>query len=321
MGHQFPRAVVATALTLALTGCGGPDGNSAPPPVLDVARQQVADARATDPTGSGPTGGPGDADVTADAPAELPPPDPSSFAGSHRVVNLFADTTDITVAEADDGAPTAIDVWARRTFTNGPVLLAEEIGFGEASGYFAAPAGHPLVIVGTGAGPDGQERASLPDIADDEQVTTVFTNGDDATSATTSNLYERGSDRVPPAPGDGHGLVVVLAANLAAFGDHLGASVGGDEFVVGDGSASCRTQRIESTGEAASILGGSERVELEPEPGPALISLHPSSSPDGCDQPPAIEVTVDVVAGATATVVVYTADGAGIEAITLTAGG
>jgi hypothetical protein len=297
--------------------------------VLDVAREQVADARgadaadvdadAADPAGSDPTGSDpaeesGDDDATADAPVELPAPDPSSFAGAHRVVNLFADS-------GDDGTPTDIDVWARRTFTNGPVLLAGSIGFGEASGYFAAPAGHRLVIVSSGAGPDGHERASLPEVADDEQVTTVFTNGDDARSATTSSWYERGSDRAPAAPGDGHGLVVVFAANLAAFGDALGASVGGDEFFVGDGSAICRTQRIEATGVAPNVLGGPERIELEPEPGPALISLHPSSSPNGCDQPPTIEVTVDVVAGAATAVIVYTADGAGIETLTLTSGG
>jgi hypothetical protein len=294
--------------------------------VLDVAREQVAGAVSAESSEPAPVGEDGavgdddeddddDDDAAASAPAELPAPDPSSFTGARRVVNLFAEPT------GDGAAPGSVDVWGRRTFTNGPVLLAEDIGFGEASEYFAAPDGYRLVIVSSRAGPDGEERATLTDAADDEQVTIVFTNADDATTATASRLSEGASDRAPAPPADDRGLVVLFAPNLPAFGDGLVASVGGDTFAVGDGSATCRTQRVETTGAAAEVLGGAAVVELEAAPGPTLISLHPLPSPDGCDQPSAVDVTVDVVAGEVTTVLVYTADGTTLETLALTPGG
>ena len=304
MGHQFPRPVVAAAVVVALAGCGGSDGDGTPPPVLDVARDQVVDASGVEPEGPDP------AATNASYPTELPPPDPSSFTGAHRVVNLFAGAVGST-------GPDAIDVWARRTFSRGPVLLAEAVGFGEATGFFAAPAGHRLVIVSAGAGPDGDERASLPVAADGERLTTVFADGSGAAGATVAHFHRSGSVAGPLPPGAGSGLVVLAAPNLPAFGDRLAASVGSDEFFVGDGSGSCRAQRIEATGAAARILGGSDRVVLETTPGPASISLHPAPSPDGCDQPPAIEVTVDVADGETSTVLVYTADGSSLDTLIL----
>ena len=54
-----------------------------------------------------------DADAAVD---ELPPPDGSAFVGRNRVVNLWV---------GPGGTTQVVDVWARRTFTNGPVLLAE----------------------------------------------------------------------------------------------------------------------------------------------------------------------------------------------------
>ena len=86
---------------------------------------------------------------------------------------------------------------------------------------------------------------------------------------------------------------------------------------VGDGSDVCRTQRIESDGFPPSILGGTQQVELEVTPGPALISLHPWFSPDGCDQPSVLDLMVDVVDGETTLVLVYSRDGSSIEALSL----
>lgn len=315
MGHQFPRAVVAAAVVLA--GCGGSGGDGDPPPVLDVARQQVADATdatSEDVAGDEAAGERGAAD-TGSAPAELPPPDPSSYAGSHRVVNL------VTNAVADGAVPTAIDVWARRTFTHGPVLLAEGIGFEQESGYFAAPVGADVVIVGAGAGPDGAQLAVLPDLTGDEQATTVITNGDGDAVETALQLDERGTDRVPAPPEADHGLVVVVAANLDAFDEELRSSVGGAEFLVGDGSATCRVQRIESTGVAAEVVGAAARVEFEVPPGPVAFSLHPAPSPNGCDQPSILDVTVDVVARETTTLLVYTRDGTALTTVSLPTGG
>ena len=313
MGHQFPRAVAAAAVVLALTACGGSDGDGDPPPVLDVAREQVAAAPVSSDSASADEAIGDDAGVAA--PAELPPPDPSSFQGDYRVVNLVAGST------GDGMAHSTVDVWARRTFTNGPVLLAEDVEFGAASSYFAAPVGSTVVIVSAGAGPDGEERAVLPDPAEGEQVTTVFANGDDPTVETAINLYERGNERAPAPPVDGSGLVVVMGASLQSYDEELSTSVGGDAFVIGDGSETCRVQRVEATGAAAEILGEADRIELEVAPGAALISLHPWPSPNGCDQPSALEVAVDVAAGSTTLLLVYTADGTSLETLTLPLGG
>ena len=313
MGHQFPRAAAAAAVALALTACGGSDGDGEPPPVLDVAREQVA--AAPDSSDSASADEPTADDAGDAAPAELPLPDPSSFRGSYRVVNLVAEPT------GDGVAHSSVDVWARRTFTNGPVLLAEDVGFGAASPYFEAPVGSKVVIVSAGAGPDGEERAVLPDPADGEQVTTVFANGDDRTLETAINLYERGNDRAPVPPDEGDGLVVVVGVSLSAYDEELSTSVGGDAFVVGDGSETCRLQRVEATGAAAEILGEADRIELEVAPGAALISLHPWPTPNGCDQPSALEVAVDVAAGSTTLLLVYTADGTSLETLTLPLGG
>ncbi|MDW3212560.1 MAG: hypothetical protein R8G01_01070 [Ilumatobacteraceae bacterium] len=308
MGHQFPRAVVAATLTLGAAACGGSDGGGDPPPVLEVARGQVE---------SGARGSTGEqsADGSQAGPTELPPPDPSAFEGAHRVVNLFAEPV------GGDAGPTAIDVWGRRTFEHGPVLLAENVGFGAASGYFAAPVGSSVVIVSAGAGPDGEERAVLPDVGDTDQVTSVFTNGADPASERTSAIHEVGADLAPAPPAEGHGIVIVVAANLQAFRDELLASVGADSFFVGDGSDTCRTQRIEATGAAPAVLGTAERVELEVASGSAQVSLHAWSPRGGCDGPSILDATVDVVAGSVTTLLVSTRDGSGLSSLALPAGG
>ena len=82
--------------------------------------------------------------------AELPPPDPSEYEGANRLVNLW-------VGPAGETMP--IDVWGRRTFTNGPILLAEDVGFGESTDYFSAPPGYSLAVVGAGAGGGGGASA------------------------------------------------------------------------------------------------------------------------------------------------------------------
>lgn len=310
MGHQFPGAVVAAAVVLALAGCGGAGDDGAPPPVLDVARGQVASGA------SGESAGEPAADAADGAtPAELPPPDPSTYEGSYRVVNLFA-----PIGNAGD-EPTAIDVWARRTFTNGPVLLAQDIGVGVASAYFSAPAGADVVVVSAGAGPDGEPRATLPVLVGGEQVTTVFTNDDrEPHEADAVQLAERGTDAAPVPPADEQGLVVVVAANLESFDEELRASVDAAEFLVGDGTPTCRTQRGEAAGVAAGVLGPDERIELDVAPGSASITFHPAPSPDGCDQRAVARATVEVAAGETVAVLVYTLDGDDLATLTVQTG-
>lgn len=306
MGHQLTRAAAAAALAITLVACGGSDGDGDPPPVLDIAREQVEAAHDDSGDGSGSS----DATTSAEPaePAELPAPDPSTFDGENRVVNLW-------VGAGGETGP--IDVWARRTFTNGPVLLAEDVAFATASDYFATPPGYRVVIVGAGAGPDGEERAGVLDAGDGEQITTIFTNADALGAVDAPNLFERGDAQAPEPPSDGNGLIVLFAPNIRAFTDELTAAIGGDAFYVGDGSATCRTQRIEATGAAPNILGGTQRVEIELPPGGAPISLHPWFSPGECDQPSALDLTVDVVAGETTMVLVYSPDGTTVEALTL----
>ncbi len=275
--------------------------------MLDIAREQVEAAHAGD---SGDGSEPVDATASSEpaAPAELPAPDPSTFDGENRVVNLWV---------GPDGETGTVDVWGRRTFTNGPMLLAEDIAFATASDYFATPPGHSVVIVGAGAGPDGEERAGVLNAEDGEQITTIFTNSDAIGGVDAPNLFERGDDQAPARPSEGNGLIVLFAPNTRAFTDELTAAIGGDAFYVGDGSTTCRTQRIEATGAAPNILGGTQRVEIELPPGAAPISLHPWFSSDGCDRPSVLDLTVDVVAGETTLVLVYSPDGTTVEASTL----
>jgi hypothetical protein len=313
VGHEFSRATLAATLIALAAACGGGDDSGEPPPVLDNARQQVSAAtpadEAADAEPSPGSANEADGETGVDsAPAELPAPDPSTFEGANRVVNLWV---------GESGTTAAIDVWGRRTFTNGPILLAEGIEFGRASDYFAAPAGYSLVVVGSGAGPDGEELASMFNAADGEQITLVYTNGDSAGAVEAPNLYEYGNDQAPRPAAPGSGLVVLFAPNIRAFSDEMIASVGGDAFYVGDGSAVCRTQRIEADGFSPSILGGTQRVELELPPGPAAISLYPWFSSDECNQPSAHDLTVDVAPDRTVMVFVYTRDGASVESMIL----
>lgn len=326
MGHQFPRAAAAAAVALALAACGGSAGDGAPTPVLDIARDQVdeaevdgsaedsldasEDSRSDDgePADGEPDDGTSDGASVFDEPVELPPPDPSTFEGANRVVNLWV---------GPDGETSPIDVWGRRNFTNGPILVADGVPFGEASDYFEAPTSYSLVVVGAGAGPDGEQRAGLLNAADGEQITTIFTNLDESGAVNAPNLFERGTEQAPEPPSEGNGLVLLYAPNVRAFSDALTTSIGGDAFYVGDGSATCRTQRIEATGAAPNILGGTQQVELELPPGPATISLHPWFSPDECDQPSALDIDVDVTPETTTFVVVFSRDGVGVETMTL----
>jgi hypothetical protein len=317
VGHEFSRAVAATAVAAALllAACGGGDEEADLPPVLDNAREQVEAASeapddAADPdetegaeSSPGPTA-PNDF-------AELPAPDLSEYEGANRVVNLWVGAV---------GETRPIDVWGRRTFTNGPILLAENVGFGESTDYFAAPPGYSLSVVGAGAGPDGEELAGMFNAGAGEQITMIYTNDDDQGSVYAPNLWEIDPDgvqstAVPPLPG--MGLLYLFAPNTRAFGDSLTAAIGADSFHVGDGAGECHYQRIEEEGFQASILGGTQNVQIDLPPGPATITLHPWLSPDRCAQPAALEFVVDVPADRSVMVLVYSTDGQSIETLEL----
>jgi len=249
LGHQLAGSAVAAALALvAFAGCGGGDDEVGLPAVLDNAREQVA----TDQSDPVP------ADDTESLPAseveELPAPDASAYEGANRVVNLWTDA---------DGQTQPIDVWGRRTFTNGPILLVEQLEFGEASDYFSAPPGYSLVVVGAGAGADGEELAGLFNAGLHDQVTMVFTNDDSEGAIWAPNLWEAAATETglapaPPLPGTG--LVYLYSANTRSFDETLTESVGGSSFYVGNGSNECSRQRVQEEGFAPNVLGGTQDV-------------------------------------------------------------
>ena len=242
---------------------------------------------------------------------ELPPPDASAFVGRNRVVNLWVGA---------GGATQTIDVWARRSFTNGPVLLASDLAFGSASDYVSAPVNQSVVIVGAGAGPDGLELAGVFSAGDGEQITTIFTNDDDTGAVWAPNLFEvdpDGASSPPRPPSDGNGLVYLYAPNTGSFESSLTLAIGAAAFYVGDGTGRCATQRIEADGFAPSILGGTQHVQLDLPPGVARLSLHAWPSADECGQPSLLDLDVDVVPGSAVLVLVFSRDGESIETLQL----
>jgi len=313
VGHQFARAALAASVTVGgLVACGGGGDQAGPPPVLDNARELVVSTvESADVPADGGSSVPGTTVGGATEVSELPAPDASQYVGSNRVVNLWVGPA---------GETSSIDVWGRRTFTNGPILLVEGLGFGEASDYFAAPPEYSLVIVGAGAGPDGVELAGLFNTSDADQVTTIYTNDDAQGAVWAPNLWEAAAGDtalapLPPQPG--MGLVLLYAANTRSFDESLSAAIGGSSFYVGTGGAQCARQRIEAQGFQPNVLGGTQDVQLELPPGMVTVSLYPWFSPDECDQPVAIDIPVDVPADGTVLVIVYSRDGRTIETLHL----
>jgi hypothetical protein len=294
--------VAALAAVGGLMGCGGDDesaddGGDAPDATGESTSPDPA-ATDTDATDGGPTT------------SELPPPEESTFEGQARVVNLYLD---------GDGATQEIDVWAQRTFTNGPVLLAEGIELGEASEYFSSPAGHSIVFTPAGEGPDGEELGSIFSPTDGQQITGVFAW--EETGPYVPNDYELDPESSTPpeeAPAAGQGLVILRAHPLMAHEDTLVEAGLGPSFFVGDGSSTCLHQRVEDDGFAASILGGTQPVFVDLPPGAATLTFHDwLKSSEQCDNEPQLEVDVDVPDGEATVVYLYTPDGETVEALQL----
>ncbi len=282
-----------------------------PTPVLDNAREQVA---AATESSTAPEANIASVPEADSAVTELPAPDRSEYEGANRVVNLWV---------GPDGVTEPVDVWGRRTFSNGPILLVEELAFGQASDYFAAPPGYSLVVVGSGAGPDGEELAGVFNAGRNDRVTTIFTNDDHAGAVWAPNLWESTADQTglaPEPPQTGMGVVLLYAPNTRSFDETLTAALGGSSFYVGSGVGTCARQRIEEQGFQASVLGGTQDVQLELPPGPATITLHPWFSAEHCDQPPALEFSVDVPADGIVLVLVYSSDGESITTLQLPVG-
>lgn len=306
MGHQFARAAAAGAVAVILVACGGTELTTQEPDVLENARRQAEEASprpASADADDTRVDTSGDTRVVVD---ELPSPDPATFVGANRLVNLWTDV---------DGAVRPVDVWARRTFDAGPVLLVADIEHGRVSPYVAAPPAADIVVVGTGAGPDAEALAEIVGALDGEQITTVLTNTDRRGGVDAVTVWEIAPERSPEPPAAGRGLVLVTAVNIRAFGDELIESVGADAYDVGDGSAGCRVQRGELVGFRADVLGPSRQVEVETEPGPATFSLHPSFASNPCAEPSVLDVAVDVLADAAVLVLVHSVDGGSLSSL------
>ena len=313
--RRVATAVVAIVGAWTAVACGPGDADDRPDP-LDIVRDQVVADEGSPSVAADPT-----AEVTVDPSStvttagtaidELPPPDASAFVGRNRVVNLWVGAGGVTQT---------IDVWARRSFTNGPVLLASGLTFGSASDYVAAPVNQSVVIVGSGAGPDGLELASVFNAGDGEQITTIFTNDDDAGAVRAPNVFEvapDGASSPPQPPTDGNGLAYLYAPNTGSFESSLTLAIGAAAFYVGDGTGSCVAQRIEAAGFAPSILGGTQQVQLDLAPGVTRLSLHAWPSAEQCAQPSLLDVDVDVVPGSGVLVLVFSRDGTSIEVLQL----
>jgi hypothetical protein len=282
--------------------CGG--GETEPPDALETARS-LAEAASPDTEAVIPSGS---TLVDVD---ELPAPDGSTFVGSTRVVNLWV---------GPQGATQTVDVWGRRTFTNGPVLLVEGLGFGEASPYFGVPPGYVVEIVGAGAGPDGISLGGVLASRERSRITTVFTNADETGTPEAWAVFESdptGSFGAPAPPAAGSGLVVLQQANTDAFRTSLEAAGISDSYYVGDGSGECIPQRIESTGLAPAILGGTQPVAYEVEPGAFTFELYPWTDPARCQATPVAQFEIAAAADEAVIGLLYTRDGTTLELMRL----
>jgi hypothetical protein len=240
---------------------------------------------------------------------ELPPPDEADFTGRARVLNLWLD-------DALDNVE--IDVWAGRTFTNGPVLLADNVGFGEVSDYFSVPDGHSIVFTPSGSGPDGEEIGSMFNPSDGEQILAVL-NWDEGT--TIPNHWEVDPDdldRVPPTPtGPDEAILALRAGQLIPWDDELDDDFGGRSYYVGDGAGSCIPQTVEEEGFDSLILGGTQPTYHRLASGPATISFHRWPGLDECASDPVFDFEVDITGGEQVWVFVYTPDGESLETLTV----
>lgn len=289
---------MCTALLLATAACGSGDDTT------------------TADNGNQPSASPAPAS-TDDAPTEatveeLPPPDEADFVGSTRLVNLYVD---------DEGENRVIDIWAHRSFTNGPVLLAEEIGYGEVSDRFGAPTGMSVVIVEHGAGPDAEQIGSLFNPQEGEVTTHIYQW--EETGATTGVHWEiapEPHDDVPEPAEAGKALLILRAGQLSAHEEALDDTYGGRSFDVGAvGVDGCLPQqRVVDAGFSPSVLGGTQPTLHDVEPGIIELTFHRWPGDSECEEEPMLgPIEVDLPADAATLVLLHTPDLETIETLVL----
>ena len=289
MGNRLTVVLGAAVLTLAAQGCGSKENEGA-----DKATP-AAKAEATAET----------AKATAPATAvkkELPPPPTDVYEGKARVINLAM----------KDGKPVAIDVWATQSFKYAPVKLAENVAFGEATEWFQSPKGSPVKAFVTGTPPDSKDTlGGMFHPKKGESITAMLYNNADG-SATNGNYWDTSDDPTksdtPDAPPTGKGYVLFRAGQIRPHEKAMTEVTGGWALRVGDGSEKCIPQRVEEMGLSASLLGGTQPIEIDLDPGTHTITFHKGME-KGCTSAAKVyEISLDVKADTAQNVVLYTPD-------------
>ncbi len=211
-----------------------------------------------------------------------------------------------------DGKPVAIDVWATQSFKYAPVKLAENVAFGEATEWFKSPKGSPVKAFVTGTPPSSEEDVGgMFHPKKGEHITAMLYN-DDKGEPTNGNYWETAEEAdksgTPDAPAAGKGYVIIRANQLRPHQDAMKEITGGWAFRVGDGKGNCLHQRSEDMGYQASLLGGTQPVELDLDPGSQTITLHKGTTQGCAAETKVYEFSVDVKADSAHTVVMYTPD-------------
>ncbi len=256
--------------------------------------------------------GPGAAAATAQPkPDDKPPPPDDVRKGDARVVNLLHD---------EAGKPVTIDIWGKRSFEHGPVQFAKNIAYGQASPHFGIPKGTSTIAVIAGGHVDDAkvEVGSVAAAKDGEEITTLMYRNYGKPSSIVRGAKPAGVYNAPEPPAAGKGLVYFYAGPLIDHEDKLRDKYGGRTFYVGDGSTTCRPQRIEAAGKQPAMLGGTNPTEYELAPGKAKFTFHKWQPGKDCTTPAVLETEVDVVEGKGTFVILHSPDAGGsIEALQL----
>jgi hypothetical protein len=242
----------------------------------------------------------------------LPPAPPEALVeGKARLINLY---------RAPDGATMTVDVWSMRTAQYRPVLLAEKVGFGEASGWFQWAKSQPTLLVPAGAGPDATDESigRLSPPGEGEHVTATLTHEPRSNRLALSSRRETAPadsrHDAPAPPPAGKGMLIVCADPLSGYDEQLRETYGGRAFHVGDGQGACLRQRAEDEGKKPVILGGTARTTHDLSPGKHTVALHRRTDRD-CADDPVFTFEVEIAEGAGVLAHLYTRDAETLETL------
>lgn len=250
----------------------------------------------------------------------LPAADPSTYVGRNRAVNLLV---------LPDGSTPTVDVWAMRSFQYGPILLAEGLGYGAVSDWYGHPEGMSVIVVESGAGPDADPVASLFSAGADQQYThlVMFDRSSSAAAGFLLEDVDPGNSNQFPEAAPATGLVQLYSYQLTLHALSEGESF--DQTIAGvptswnvgiEGVTGCAPQpRLTDQGFSPAVLGGTQRVPFDLEPGTTNFTFHGwGSDNQDCADPTLFgPIPVTVEAGTRQWVVLHSADGESIDALVL----